>query len=60
MNADTIKALQLILKEGEKVTWIHSQGSRLFKIDLSGIVDDEKPLSNYLRIRSQHGHKKSN
>lgn len=51
MNPDTIRALQLSLKEGEKATWIHSQGSRVFKIDLSGIVDNERRVSNYLKVR---------
>jgi len=51
MNADTIRALQLSLKEGEKATWIHSQGSKVFKVDLSGVVDDEKKVDRYLKIR---------
>ena len=51
MNADTIRALQLSLKEGEKVTWIHSQGVRLFKIDLSGVVDDEKKVDKYIKVK---------
>jgi len=51
MNADTIRALQLSLKEDEKATWITSQGSKEFKVDLSGVVDDERKVDKYLRMK---------
>lgn len=50
---DTIRALQVCLKEGESLQWIHSQGSRVFRIDLSGVVDGEKKVNKYLKVRSQ-------
>lgn len=51
MNPDTIRALQLSLKEGESLQWIHSQGGKVFKVDLSGIVDDEKRVNRYLKMK---------
>lgn len=46
----TTEALQAILGPTEAV-WLHSNGSKLFRIDLSGIVDDERRVSNYLKVR---------
>ena len=43
-------ALRAILGTTE-ATWLHSQGERLFKIDLAGIVDDEKRVNRYLKVR---------
>lgn len=45
-----IDALQAILGPTEAL-WITSQGSKVFKVDLSGVMDDEKPVSNYLKVR---------
>ena len=46
----TIDALQAILGDVE-ATWITSQGVKVFKVDLSGIVDNEKRMSRYLKVR---------
>jgi len=51
MNPDTIRDLQLSLKEGEKATWLTSQGVKVFKVNLSGVVDDEKRVDKYLKVR---------
>lgn len=47
---DTINALQAILGPTEAI-WITSQGSKLFKIDLTGIMDNERKIDKYLKIR---------
>lgn len=46
----TTEALQAILGPTE-ATWLHSNGSKIFRIDLSGIVDNERRISNYLKVR---------
>lgn len=48
----TTEALQAILKDTEAI-WLHSQGVKVFKVDLTGVVDDEKRVDKYLKIRSQ-------
>jgi len=50
-----VEALCAIL-EGVEAIWITSQGSKVFKQDLSGVVDDERRVDKYLKIRSQNGH----
>jgi len=54
----TLNALQQAT-DGIEATWITSQGVKVFKVDLSGVVDDEKRLPKYLKIRSQNGYSKS-
>ncbi len=31
--------------------WLHSQGVKVFKIDLSGVVDDKRKVDKYLKVR---------
>ncbi len=46
----TTEALQAILGTTE-AHWLHSQGIKLFRVDLSGIVDNEKKIDRYLKVR---------
>jgi len=45
-----IDALSAILGPTE-ATWITSQGVRIFKQDLSGVVDNERRVNRYLKVR---------
>ena len=47
---ETERALWLAL-DGVEAVWLTSQGHPLFKIDLSGVVDDKKRISRYLKVR---------
>lgn len=46
----TEQALQAILGTTEAI-WLHSQGIKLFRVDLSGIVDNERRVDRYLKVR---------
>ena len=46
----TEQALLAILGTTE-ANWLHSQGVKLFKIDLSGVVDDKRKVDKYLKVR---------
>ncbi len=46
----TEQALLAILGPTE-AHWLHSQGIKLFRVDLSGIVDNERRIDKYLKVR---------
>ncbi len=46
----TEQALLAILGTTE-ANWLHSQGVKLFRVDLSGVVDNEKKVDRYLKVR---------
>ena len=48
--AETELALRLAL-DGTEAVWLTPQGQPLFKIDLAGVVDDEKRVSRYLKMK---------
>ena len=48
----TTEALCAILGPTEAI-WLTSHGPKLFKLDLSGVVDNERKVDKYLKIRSQ-------
>ncbi len=46
----TEQALLAILGPTE-AHWLHSQGAKVFRVDLSGIVDNERRVDKYLKVR---------
>lgn len=47
---NSLNALEAVLS-GVEAVWITSQGSKVFRQDLSGVVDDERRTSRYLKVR---------
>ncbi len=47
----TTEALCAVLGPTEAI-WLHSHGVKMFRIDLSGVVDNEKRVNKYLKMRS--------
>jgi len=48
--SDILNALERATS-GIEATWLTSQGVKVFKVDLSGVVDDEKRVDKYLKVR---------
>ena len=46
----TEQALQAILGPTEAI-WLHSHGPKVIKLDLSGVIDNEKRVDRYLKVR---------